>query len=66
MVRPVIVDRRSLGELVGLPVLGTVTQIRTAVQRRRAFVNRMVLSVASAALLVVFGGINVAQQMLLI
>ncbi len=66
MLRPVIVDRRSLGELVGLPVLGTVTQIRTAVQRRRAFVNRMVLSVASAALLVVFGGINVAQQMLLI
>jgi polysaccharide chain length determinant protein (PEP-CTERM system associated) len=66
MLRPVIVDRRSLGELVGLPVLGTVTQIRTATQRRRAFVNRMVLSVASVALLVVFGGINVAQQMLLI
>lgn len=65
MVRPVIVDQRSLGELVGLPVLGTVTQIRNATQRRRAFLNRLVLSAASLALLIVFGGINIAQQMLL-
>ncbi len=66
LLQPVIVDRRSLGELVGLPVLGAVTQIRSAAQQRRAFVNRLMLSVASVALLVVFGGINVAQQMLLI
>jgi polysaccharide chain length determinant protein (PEP-CTERM system associated) len=66
LLQPVVVDRRSLGELVGLPVLGVVTQIRSAAQQRRAFINRLMLAVASLALLVVFGGINVAQQMLLI
>ncbi len=66
LLQPVVVDRRSLGELVGLPVLGAVTQIRSLAQQRAAFINRLMLAVASVALLVVFGGINVAQQMLLI
>ncbi len=66
LLQPVVVDRRSLGELVGLPVLGVVTQIRSAAQQRRAFINRLMLAVAAMALLVVFGGINVAQQMLLV
>jgi len=66
MFQPVIVDRRSLAQLVGLPVLGTITQIRTAAQKRKAFINRLVLCAAAAALVVVFGGINVAQQMLLL
>ena len=64
MFQPVIVARRSLAQLVGLPVLGTITQIRTAAQRRKAFINRLVLCAAAVALVVVFGGINVAQQML--
>ena len=55
-----------MGGLVGLPVLGAVTQIRSLAQQRTAFINRLMLAVASVALLVVFGGINVAQQMLLI
>ena len=65
LLQPVIATRRALGELTGLPVLGTVTAIRSAVERRRAFLNRLTLSACSAALLVVFAGINLGQQWLL-
>lgn len=62
LLQPVVVDRRGLSELTGLPVLGCVTQVRSAVEQRRAFLNRVALSVVSLALLVVFGGITVVQQ----
>lgn len=66
LLQPVVVDRRGLAELTGLPVLGCVTQIRTAAEHRRAFLNRMALSAATVALLVAFGVVTIAQQMLLI
>lgn len=65
LLQPVIATRRALGELTGLPVLGTVTAIRSTAERRRAFLNRLTLSACSAALLVVFAGINLGQQWLL-
>ncbi len=63
LIKPVVVDRRGLANLTGLPVLGCVTQIRSAVERRQAFLNRLALSAVSLALLVTFGGITIVQQL---
>jgi len=65
LLRPVIVTRRALGELTGMPVLGTVTMIRSSAEERRAFRSRLALSALSVALLLVFVGINVGQHWLL-
>lgn len=66
LLHPVVVDRRGLAELTGLPVLGSVTQIRSAAEERRAFLNRLALSATCLGLLVVFGGLTIAQQLLLV
>lgn len=65
LLQPVIVTRRALGELTGLPVLGTVTAIRSSSEERRAFQSRLALAALTVSLLIVFAGINIGQQWLL-
>jgi polysaccharide chain length determinant protein (PEP-CTERM system associated) len=62
MMRPVFVTTRSLAEMTGLPVLGSVT--RSWVEKYQAQLRRGLLrySVAAAALFVVFIGVVVVQQ----
>lgn len=62
MLRPVFATSRSLSELTGLPVLGTVT--RSWVEKYQAQLRRGLLrySIASALLFVVFIVVVVAQQ----
>jgi polysaccharide chain length determinant protein (PEP-CTERM system associated) len=62
MMRPVFSNSRSLAEMTGLPVLGTVT--RSWVEKYRAQLRKGLLrySVASALLFVVFIVVVVAQQ----
>jgi polysaccharide chain length determinant protein (PEP-CTERM system associated) len=62
MMRPVFVTSRTLGEITGLPVLGSVT--RSWVEKYRAQLRTGLLrySIASALLLVVFVAVVAAQQ----
>lgn len=62
MMRPVFVTSRTLGEITGLPVLGSVT--RSWVEKYRAQLRSGLLrySIASALLLVVFIAVVAAQQ----
>jgi len=62
MLRPVFANSRSLADLTGLPVLGTVT--RSWVEKYRAQLRGGLLrySIASALLFVVFIVVVVAQQ----
>ena len=58
---PVIIDRRTLGHVSGLPVLGTVTLIQKPDEQRKAFVKRMQFLGLLLCLLVVFGLVNAIQ-----
>ena len=62
MLRPVFASSRSLGEMTGLPVLGTVT--RSWVEKYRAQLHKGLLryAIASALLFVVFIVVVAAQQ----
>lgn len=62
LIRPVFSSSRSLGDITGLPVLGSVT--RSWVEKYRAQLRSGLLrySIASALLLVVFIVVIVAQQ----
>lgn len=62
MLRPVFATSRTLGEMTGLPVLGTVT--RSWVEKYRAQLHRGLLrySIAAALLFVVFIVVVAAQQ----
>lgn len=56
-VRPVFDNRRTLSEITGLPVLGTVSWVLTPIERTRARIGLAGFVMASAILLVVFGGV---------
>lgn len=62
LLRPVFVDSRSMAEITGVPVLGSVT--RTWVELQRAEIRRGLLrySAASALLVVLFGVVVVIQR----
>ncbi len=60
---PVFVDRRSIGDKLGLPVLGCVTLILPPEQARREFRSAMVFVSLAVSLLVVFAGVNVGQDL---
>ncbi len=58
IVRPVINDRFTMGQVTGLPVLGTVSMIRTVAQKKREFLGRVAFVSLTFCLLLVFAGIN--------
>ncbi len=58
ILRPVINDRFTMGQVTGLPVLGTVNMIVTDAQKKREFVSKMVFASLTLCLLLVFAGIS--------
>jgi len=65
IIKPVVFDRRTLGKVTGLPVLGSVTYIPTSVQLRSAFVRKLQFSALVLLLVCVFAGLNFGQQWML-
>jgi len=62
IIKPVVFDRRTLGKVTGLPVLGCVTYIPTQVQLRDAFVQKLQFSALVLLLVCIFAGLNLGQQ----
>ncbi|MGH1374007.1 MAG: XrtA system polysaccharide chain length determinant [Cellvibrionaceae bacterium] len=60
---PVFVDRRTVSEKLGLPVLGCVTLMLPPEQARKEFRSSMVYLTMVASLLVVFTGVNLGQNL---
>tara|TARA_B100000446_G_scaffold43315_1_gene39096 strand:- start:1945 stop:3480 length:1536 start_codon:yes stop_codon:yes gene_type:complete len=60
---PVFVDRHSVSEKLGLPVLGCVTLIIPREQARRELRNTVVYASAVFSLLICFAGINLGQNL---
>lgn len=58
LINPVVTDRRTLSEITGLPVLGTVMLIQTPTQKSRAVLGLLVFSAMSVALLLAFVGVS--------
>lgn len=55
--RPVFDNRRSLADITGFPVLGTVSWVRDTAQQARARVELAGFSLAGAVLLLCYGGV---------
>ena len=62
LIKPVVSDRRRLGTLTGLPVLGCVMYIPTPVQRRAMLINRLQFLGLFFFLLAAYAGVNLTQQ----
>jgi polysaccharide chain length determinant protein (PEP-CTERM system associated) len=61
LLHPVFSNRRSLGQVTGLPVLGSVVLIQSDQEKRNALKGLLIFSAATVALLVVFVGVNMLQ-----
>ncbi len=59
LMRPVISDRFTMGEVTGLPVLGTISMIVTEAQKKRELVSKMVFASMTLSLFLVFAGISI-------
>ena len=66
LVKPVVVDQQSLTRLTGLPLLGAVTLIPTAQERRQYTMGVLAFSALFTVLLVAFAGVTFTQQAALI
>ena len=55
--RPAFDDRRLMGEVLGLPVLGSVDMVWTADQKRRRIVRSFAFLMAFLGLVAVYGGV---------
>lgn len=62
--RPVFVDRHSISEKLGLPVLGCVTLIVPPEQARRELRGVIAYASIAVSLLVVFAGVNLGQDLM--
>ncbi len=58
VIRPVITDKQIMGQVTGLPILGSVTLIRTAAQKRKELLGKLVFTSLVLCLILVFTGIN--------
>lgn len=65
LIKPVIVDQRSLTALTGLPLLGTVSLIPTPAQQRQDTIGLVLYSLLMLALIGAFAGLNIGQALLL-
>ncbi|MDX1251058.1 MAG: chain length-determining protein [Gammaproteobacteria bacterium] len=59
--RPVFDDRRTLSEITGVPVLGSVAMVWTAAQTQKRRIELGSFALAGLALLTVFAGIETLQ-----
>jgi polysaccharide chain length determinant protein (PEP-CTERM system associated) len=65
LIKPVIVDPRSLTALTGLPLLGTVSFIPTPEQKRHSTIGLLVFSSMLLVLLGAFAGLNIGQALMM-
>ena len=65
LMRPVVVDQQSLVRLTGLPLLGSVTLIPTAEQKKRETWGLVAFSSVTAVLVLAFVGLNFGQALML-
>ncbi len=65
MIKPVVVDAQSLTRLYGLPVLGVVTEIMTAEEKKRDAVRLATYSSLLVVLILAYIGINIGQVLAL-
>jgi polysaccharide chain length determinant protein (PEP-CTERM system associated) len=61
LLHPVFSNRRALGHVTGLPVLGAVLLIQSEKEKRKALKGLLISSAATVALLVAFVGVNLLQ-----
>jgi polysaccharide chain length determinant protein (PEP-CTERM system associated) len=64
LLNPMVVDQRSLTNLTGLPLFGTVTLVPSAEQKKRENFGLLAYSSLVLVLLVAFAGVNVGQVIL--
>ncbi|MCP4276900.1 MAG: hypothetical protein GY779_11185, partial [Gammaproteobacteria bacterium] len=58
LIRPVITDKQILGQVTGLPILGSVTLIQTVAEKRKQLLDKLVFASLVLCLVLVFTGIN--------
>ncbi|MES9870870.1 MAG: XrtA system polysaccharide chain length determinant [Sedimenticola sp.] len=58
LINPVVTNRRTLSEVTGLPVLGSVMLIQTPAQRSKDILGLMIFSALTVALLFAFAGVT--------
>ncbi len=61
LLHPVFTNRRALGQVTGLPVLGSVLLIQSEEESKKAFKSSLVYSAAFLTLLVAFVGVSMLQ-----
>ncbi|MET0081774.1 MAG: XrtA system polysaccharide chain length determinant [Sedimenticola sp.] len=59
IINPVVSNRRTLSEITGLPVLGTVMLIQTPAQKSKVVFGTLVFSALSLTLVVAFAGVSI-------
>lgn len=64
LIRPVYMDGRSLGNSLGLPVLGTITRIPSPEGARASIRKAIIFGASTGSLLLVFVGVNIVESML--
>jgi protein tyrosine kinase modulator len=65
LIKPVIVDQQSLVKLAGLPLLGSVTLIPTAEQKKQETWGLVAFSSLMTLLVFAFVGLNIGQVLML-
>ena len=64
LLRPVICNRRSLERLAGLPVLGSVSMIASADEKKKALHEKLLFASMVLFLFLTFAGVNLGQSLL--
>lgn len=64
LVKPVFVDKMTLSEKLGLPVLGSVSMILTPDQARQELKTTLTFASVAVCLLVTFAGVTVGQGLI--
>jgi len=64
LLRPVICNRRSLERLAGLPVLGGVSFIASAGEKKKALHEKLIFASMVLFLFLAFAGVNLGQSLL--
>lgn len=65
LIKPVIVDQQSLIRVTGLPLLGTVSLIPAAGQKRREALGLLAFSSLGVLILLAYVGLNVGQRLMM-
>ena len=60
--RPVIINRRTLGQITGLPVLGSVMMISSPAMKRRRLIGGILFISLTICFFLAFAGVNAGQS----